>query len=106
MPVARTVGIVTGIVGTLSLAAGAITGGIAMDAKSRAESAGCTKVSCPTDDARADNERAFDFAHASTALVITGAALLATGIVLYVTSAPRSPRLSVRGSWLFAEGSF
>jgi hypothetical protein len=94
----KTIALVSGGVGLAAIAAGAITGVIssahASDAKKSCETSAEFTYPSRCDPARSDamkrqNALAYDFATASTATFIVGGALLALGVVLYVTS-PRS----------------
>jgi hypothetical protein len=92
----RTLGIVVGATGLVAIAAGAVTGIIALGASSDLKSSCAAYPQCPGD-RRADladlDDRARTFSTLSTVTFISGAAVLALGTVLFLTA----PSASTQG---------
>ncbi|MEM1030800.1 MAG: hypothetical protein AAGN82_10645 [Myxococcota bacterium] len=83
----RTAGFVVGGIGLASLVAGAVTGGVAIERDA------ASKAFCATDDPNrcfeegvSIRDEALRFAHASTATLAIGGALVATGLVVVLTA--------------------
>jgi serine/threonine-protein kinase len=81
----RTVGLVLGAAGVVSLGVGAFFGARAISKHGDAEDI-CPGSSCPTAQGERLNEQAKDAATLANVFVIGGAAVAATGLVLYLTA--------------------
>jgi hypothetical protein len=89
----RTAGLIVGATGLVAIGAGAVTGIIALGAKSDLESTCGAYPQCPSSrraDAAELDDRAHTFGTLSTVTFISGAALLALGTVLYFTAPSKS----------------
>lgn len=91
MSTQRIVGLAISGAGVLAIAAGAITGGLAIkknnDSKDLTDAAGCTSRTCET-----DSEKAVHLANASTALWSVGGALVVGGLVTYLLGLKQDKR--------------
>jgi hypothetical protein len=98
MPPQRVAGIVMVGAGAAALIGGGALGGLAIARKNQSDAAGggcdATTDVCSTA-GMALRKDALGVATASTVLVIAGAAIAGTGVVLAVTARPRAPRLAV-----------
>jgi hypothetical protein len=104
----RAVGLILGGVGILGLGAGAVLGGLATSAWSKAKSACPGQASC-TASAVADSQHAETFATGSTIALVAGGAVLATGLTVFLTSpkdGPRTVGVAASPSGLLAWGQF
>jgi serine/threonine-protein kinase len=101
---ARTAGFVTGGIGLVGVAIGALFGVLAIDRDNSARSAGCDATTCPTVGALGLSNDAKSFALTSDVAFIAGGVFLVTGIICFL-AAPKSPAARVAHAMIFG-GTF